>query len=133
MALAAKFKRETRSYTAAGVEVTVNGGTIPCKLERLAKTKTSAHNGKPYHVVVITVMTKAGEASTVGMTWNTTTEWQRDGEYQAWAEVSDNGDLINWKLELPGFENKVLNLSMFDVEAAEEAAPLNIENLESAV
>lgn len=121
MALEALLTPAVRSYEKDGQTVEIHGYTIPCKLEMLVKTKTSSHNGKPYHVVVMGVLTLSNRvAAAVGMTWNTTTEWKEEAEYQAFVEADEKGKLKNWKLEFAGAEE--LNISMFKIASTETEA-----------
>ena len=124
-----KFKRQERTIPINGVDTLVKGIVIPCKLKLVAKTKTSNHNGKPYHVVVMSIPTKVGPASVVGMTWNTTSKWEENSAYQAWAELDENGDLKNWKLEFPG-EDGTSSTATINISQLEEEVGVNAAQLE---
>ena len=128
MALEAVLTPAVRSYEKDGQTIEIHGYTIPCKLEMLVKTKTSTHNNKPYHVVVLGVLTNSNRVEVAtAMTWNCTTKWEEEEEYQAFVEADEKGRLKNWKLELPG--NRELNVSMFRIAGAEEASEvLTTEN-----
>jgi hypothetical protein len=128
MALEAVLTPAVRSYEKDGQTVEIHGYTIPCKLEMLVKTNISKHNNKPYHVVVVGVLTNSNRVEVAtGMTWNCTTKWEEEEEYQAFVEADANGKLKNWKLELPG--SKELNTSMFRIAGAEvEATELHKED-----
>ena len=128
MALEAVLTPAVRSYEKDGQTVEIHGYTIPCKLEMLVKTNISTVNNKPYHVVVMGVLTNTNRVEVAtGMTWNTTTQWEEESEYQAFVEADTNGKLKNWKLEIPG--SKELNTSMFRIAGAEvEATELHKED-----
>jgi hypothetical protein len=124
-----KFKRQTRTIPIGGVDTEVKGIVIPCKLDLVVKTKTSAHNGKPYHVVVMSIPTKKGPAAVVGMTWNTTTKWVEESTYQAWAEIGENNRLENWKLEFPG-EDGTSGRTIYLDQLEEEDTEVTVNSLE---